>query len=89
MYWLGLKSSIQLWVHSEKGAKRVSSIAKKHCVIVMGLKAVANQQHKASGIWSTLAWVIKSQGKNIFSETVRSVHLISVRCQADSFQPKL
>ena len=58
MYWLGLKRSIQLWVHSEKGAKRVSSIAKKHCVIVMGLKAAANQQHKASGIWSTLAWVI-------------------------------
>jgi hypothetical protein len=42
MYWLGLKRSIQLWVHSEKGAKRVSSIAKKHCVIVMGLKTAAN-----------------------------------------------
>jgi len=76
-------------VHSEKGAKRVKSIAKGVAIILMGLKAAAYQFYGASGMWSTLAWVIKSQGKNIFSETVRSAHLISVRCQADSFQPKL
>jgi hypothetical protein len=68
MYWLGLKWSIQLWGHSEKGAKRVSSIAKKHCVIVMGLKAVANQPHKASGIWSTLAWVIQVTWQKHFQQ---------------------
>jgi sulfite exporter TauE/SafE len=76
-------------VHSEKGAKRVKSIAKGVAIILMGLKAAANQFYGASGMWSTLAWVIQVTRQINFSETVRSAHLISVRCQADSFQPKL
>jgi hypothetical protein len=88
---IGLDScwSIQLWAHSEKGAKRVKAIAKCVAFILMGLKAAANQAHRASGLWSTLALVIQVTVKIGSSQTVRSAHMISVRRQAGSLQPKL
>ncbi len=79
--------SIQLWSHSEKGAKRAIYYIKQ-CDIGMGLKAAANQRHIASGRWSTLARVIKSHSTCFFKRDIQIRPVISVRRQADSLQPK-
>jgi hypothetical protein len=71
----------------KRGKARII-LCSKRCDIVMGLKAATNQWHRASGNWSILAWVIQLTRKMHFQRDNQIRPMISVRRQADSFQPK-